>query len=295
MRKAIVTGATGFVGSNLCRYLLKNDWSLFLITRKSSDYALLTDIVNELKIFEYDGNLKDLMGYFRESKVDVVFHLASFFVAEHSSEQIDKLVESNIRFGLHLLEAMKYSNTKLLINTGTSWQHFNSQKYNPVDLYAATKQAFESLIKYYSEAEKLRVITLKLFDTYGESDTRKKIINQLNFYAEKGEVIDLSPGEQMIDLVHIDDVVIAYEKAYFYLENNKKVKNRDFGIASGRVVNLKKIIEIFENVSGKKILVNWGGRGYRKREVMKVWRNYKQLPNWKSDISIEEGLSRLNK
>lgn len=293
MKRTIITGATGFVGSNLCKYLTENDWEVSIIVRPSSDYKNINNLIDKVEIFEYDGNVENLINYFREKKATVVFHLASLFIAEHESNQIDKLVDSNIKFGLHILEAMKESETELMINTGTSWQHFNANEYNPVDLYAATKEAFENLIKYYTEAENIRVITLKLFDTYGESDTRPKLINLLHKFADEEKVLNMSPGEQILDLVHVDDVVNAFVKAYEHLAE-QGVKYQEFGVGSRNPIQLKDLIKKFEQVTGKKLNINWGGRNYRKREVMKLWTSYETLPGWKIDVSLEEGLRRFN-
>lgn len=293
MKKAIITGATGFVGSNLCKYLIENDWEVSIIVRPSSDYKNINSLTDKVKIFEYDGNIESLINYFKEKKANVVYHLASLFIAEHESNQIDKLVDSNIKFGLHILEAMKESETKLMINTGTSWQHFHTNEYNPVDLYAATKQAFESLIKYYVEAENIKVITLKLFDTYGESDTRPKLINLLHQFADNNKELNMSLGEQVLDLVHVDDVVRSFEKAYEYLVE-QGVKYREFGVGSGKPIRLKDLIKKFEQITGKRLIINWGGRNYRKREVMKLWNSYETLPRWEIEVSLEEGLRRYN-
>ncbi len=289
MKKAIITGATGFVGSNLCRKLIDEGFDVGIIIRTSSKLTNIEDIKNNLNIFEYDGDIKSLINYFNEFKADVVFHLASLFIAEHETKDIDNLIDSNIKFGLQILEAMKKSDTKILINTGTSWQHFHVNEYNPVDLYASTKEAFECLIKYYVEAENLKCITLKLFDTYGEMDTRPKLINLLNKFSDEGKVLDMSKGEQVLDLVHISDVTDAFVKAYEYIINND-IKYNEFGIGTGKPIQLKQLIDIFEEVTGKKININWGARPYRKREVMEVWSGYKVLPNWDISINIRDGL-----
>jgi nucleoside-diphosphate-sugar epimerase len=291
MKHAIITGATGFVGSNLCRYLLKKQWKISIISRPTSNYNNLKDLTEQLNIFEYSGELEALVAFFKSTPVDVVYHLASQVVVDHQSDQIDHLVDSNITFGLHILEAMKESGHKLLINTGTYWQHYNSEGYNPVNLYAATKEAYEALIKYYVASEGVRAVTLKLFDTYGEMDQRPKLINLLHTFSDNKEVLKVSPGNQKIDLVHIDDVVKAYESAYNHLVNGS-FDYETFGVSSGHPIPLRELISTFERVTQKKINVVWGGRPYRKREVMNPWQSYKTLPNWKAEISLEEGLLR---
>lgn len=291
-KKFLVTGATGFVGSNLSRKLLELDCKVSIISKQEFGYQNIEDIKESLDIFEYDGNILNLIEYMKKNKFDGVFHLASLFIAEHESLDIDNLIDSNIKFGVQLLEAMKESEIKLLVDTGTSWQHYENQDYNPVDLYAATKQAFQDIIKYYTEAENIRCITLKLFDTYGENDKRPKLINLLNKFADEGVELNMSPGDQMLDLVYIDDVVEAFLVAIKELIKNKDIKNEKFAVASGNETSLKKVIETFENISNKKIKVNWGGKKYRKREVMNLWNNYIILPNWKYRMTLEKGLKK---
>lgn len=275
--KVLVTGATGFVGSNLCRKLLEKNFEVFILVRKSSKFDYLEDIKNKLNIFIWDENIDELIEKLKKIEIKAVFHLASFIKTEHKKEEVEGLINSNILYGTKLLEAMKYIGIKIFINTGTYWQHYNSDEYNPVDLYAATKEAFEKIIKYYVEAEGIRCITLKLFDTYGENDKRPKLINLLNKFADEGKELDMSLGEQKLDLVHIDVVTDTFIKAYELLKNNEEIKNEVYGVSSGKQTSLRKIVENFEKKTGKKLKINWGTRPYRKREIMEPVRSLKHL------------------
>jgi nucleoside-diphosphate-sugar epimerase len=289
----VITGATGFVGSNLTKYFLNLNYEVHLIVRPNSDLSHLNVISKNLKIFRYDNDLNSLISFFKATNPICTFHLASNFIAEHNSSQIDSLVSSNITFGLHILEAMKEANVKTLINTGTSWQHFNNEEYNPVSLYAATKQAFESLIDYYVQAEDFKVITLKLFDTYGETDTRPKLINLLNQFAIENIELKLSPGEQLINLVHVNDVCIAFETAMKLIEKLVQGTHKKYVVKHSKSYSLKKVISLFEMAVQKKINVIWGGKPYRKREVMQLWEKGEDLPNWIAKIDLEEGFKKI--
>jgi nucleoside-diphosphate-sugar epimerase len=290
--KILITGATGFVGSNLVRFLLNKDFRIYLILRPDSDLSSINDIKDKVTIFRYDNEINSLIDFFTITKPTLVFHLASNFIAEHEPHQIDSLVQSNLTFGLHLLEAMRVSGVKQIINTGTSWQHYNNDDYNPVCLYAATKQAFESLIEYYVQAEQFKVISLKLFDTYGETDTRPKLINLLNKFANERTQLNMSPGEQILNLVHISDVCNAYYCAFQLIQQESFKGHIHYSIESNESFKLKDIISLFEKITAKEINVNWGGKKYRKREVMEIWTKGSLLPNWKPSISLQEGLSR---
>ena len=293
-KNIVITGGTGFVGSNLAEYLLKKNFKIFLITRVHSNLSKLEKIIDDVEVFCYDNNISKLISFFEKVKPNCVFHLASNFISEHNTSQIDSLVESNITFGLHLLEAMKEAGVDKIINTGTSWQHYKNELYNPVCLYAATKQAFEALLEYYIKAEGFKGITLKLFDTYGENDTRPKLINLLNKFADENTELNMSPGEQTLNLVHVNDVCRAFEIAFNLLLENEINNHPTFAIASKESYMLKDLIKIFERATSKKVNIIWGGKPYRKREVMKIWDKGQELPNWVPIISLEKGLKRYN-
>lgn len=292
MKNVIITGATGFVGSHLCKKLFELGYNVHIISRHSSSYENLKALKNKINIFKYDNNIDGLIEYFRNIEADVVFHLASLFISEHRSEDIDTLIDSNLKFGTHILEAMLKSNTKKFVNTGTSWQHYENKEYNPVNLYAATKKAFEDVIDFYVEAHNFKVITLKLFDTYGENDSRGKLINLLGKFSRERKKLKMSPGEQKIDLVYIDDVVNAFISAY-QLFKEESIKHNKYAVSSGREIELKKLIKMYKEITGNEVLVEWGGRPYRQREVMELWRNYNNLPNWEANITLEEGINKL--
>jgi len=268
MKKALVTGATGFVGSNLVKRLLKEGWKVDVIVRPSSHLDILEDVSQSLKVHVYDGDIHALIDIMSSSSPDVVFHIASLFLSDHSSEQVDALINSNVLFGAQLLEAMTKADVHSLVNTSTSWEHYENKDYSPVNLYAATKRAFQDLLQYYIEAKGMKAITLKLFDTYGSSDPRPKLINLLLKIAESGETLAMSPGEQKIDLVHIDDVVQAYFIAAQRLLDGKVEGHEQYGVGTGNPITLKELVGILEKQLGKKIDIDWGGREYRCREIM---------------------------
>ena len=255
-----------------------------------SDFSSLKKI-DEPHIFRYSGDIIQMVSFFRKIQPIGVFHLASKFIAEHKTEEVDTLINSNILFSTQLLEAMKEANVKNLINTGTSWQYYNNDDYNPVCLYAATKQAFEAIIEYYIRAEDFKVITLVLFDTYGQNDTRPKLMNLLKKVATENTALEMSAGEQQLSLVHIADVCRAFILAFEMLETQQINKHKHYAIISDEIYSLKEIVQIFEQQTNKKLNITFGKRPYRKREVMKVWDKGEKLPNWKAEISLKEGVN----
>lgn len=290
----VITGATGYIGSHLLRYLLKQEWEIHIIAQPEFGYSNIEDVKDQIHIIEYEYNINDLALFFQRVNPEVVFHLASAVITNYKPEQIPCLIQSNIQFGTEVLEAMKTSQTRLFINTGSYWQNYNSDIYNPVDLYAATKEAFEKMLQFYVDAYDYRVITLRLFDVYGEDDKRPKLLNILKSIAGTDKSLDVSPGEQLLDMVHISDVCHAFLKTFENLEEDKSLKNEVWGVYTGDQLKLKSIAALFEKTIGKKICVNWGKKCYKKREIMKPIESYQKVPGWNAEINIGMGLARLS-
>ena len=292
-RKALLSGATGFIGSHLSRHLLGEDWDVAIVTRVESDISVLGDLAGRIAVHRHDGTLEGMSAIMDTARPDVVFHLASLFLSDHRADQVEPLIRSNILFGTQLLEAMTGAGVRLLVNTGTGWQHYGNRQYDPVNLYAATKQAFEDVLRYYVEAVSVRAITLKIFDTYGPGDRRRKIFSLLREASERNEPLVMSPGEQQIDLVYIDDVLCAFIEAANLLLSDKVEGHESYIVTSGAPIVLRDLVDTYIRITGRHLTVRWGGRPYRTREVMLPWSAGKPLPGWRPNIGLEEGIQRM--
>lgn len=287
----LITGATGFVGRHLIEFLQK-DHSVHILVRPSSDYSCL----HIDHIFVFENNIEVLAEYLRKEKIDGIIHLASLCISsEHRSDQIKDLILSNVYLGTALLEASVKGGVKWFLNTGTIWQNYNvppqSDEYCPVNLYAATKQAFMVIAKYYTEISAIRFCTLKLCDTYGPDDTRGKVFALFKQISETGETLDMSPGEQKLDMLYIDDVVSGFSCLVHKLHDENIALFPEYVLSSRKQYTLKQLADIFEKTTHKKLLINWGARGYRKREVMVPYEG-NIVEGWFSLFDIENVIGR---
>jgi nucleoside-diphosphate-sugar epimerase len=292
--KVLVTGATGYIGSELATKLISMGCEVSIIKRTTSDLTGLDGILDKLSIYECNESTQSILNILGDAKPDVVVHLASLFIAEHESNDVEALIASNLLFSTQILEATKVNNINFLVNTGSSWEHFNNSQYDPTCLYAATKHAFESILEYYIQTSELSSITLKLFDTYGPRDTRPKLVPLMQKLALSGDSLEMSKGEQLIDIVYIDDVIEAFLISINRLQLLEVHGGESYAVSSLNPITLQNLVSKYQEVSGMKVNISWGSREYRAREVMTPWNNGSNIPGWSPKVSLEDGLSRLS-
>lgn len=286
--RALVTGCTGFLGGHLAARLVAEGWDVHGVTRQSSGGA-----PGGVAEHVHDGSTDCMVRLVCEVRPLVVFHLASQFVAVHGSGDLESLITSNVLFGTQLLEGMEAAGCTRLVNAGTCWQHFKDAEYEPVNLYAATKQAMQDVIDYWVSARSLDVVTLEIFDTYGPGDTRNKVLPLLVRAALDGAHLDLSPGDQRLELVYVDDAVDAFVTAGARLAAGGASGHERYALQAAERLSLRRIAALVERVGGRPIDAAWGARPYRDREVMEPWRLGETLPGWTPRVPLEEGIRRV--
>lgn len=292
----LLTGATGFIGSHLAGALVAQGHAVAVVARPASQLGALQALRPHLQVqvHVYDGSYASLVRALQGSRAELVIHVASLFLAQHQPQDVARLVESNLNFPAQLLEAMRELGVHQLINTGTSWQHYENAAYSPVNLYAASKQAFEALLAYYVQAQGFKAITLKLFDTYGPGDTRPKLFSLLRKTARSGETLKMSPGQQLLDLVYIDDVLDAYRLAMARLLDMASATSESYAVSNPAArLSLQALVQSYAEVVGRPVRVDWGGLAYRPREVLTLWSAHEQLPGWQARVALVDGMTRM--
>lgn len=285
MYKLVLSGATGYIGKNFVQ-LLSSKYKIFCIVRKVSN---IDDIRNiRCTILSYSDE-KELYGVLDRIKPDVAIHLAGVFFGGHDSNSIGEMIDCNVRFSTVFLDAVVKAGCRRFVNTGSYWQNYLCDIYNPVNLYAATKQAFEDIIRYYIEAESISALTLTIFDTYGPGDNRKKILNSL-MKLRDGESIDMSRGNQKLFLCYINDVIKAYDVSIERIMNISDGIMEKYSVRTDTPIPLREIVERLLSISGRTININWGALPNRNREIENPSGIGKTIPDWKPDYDLDRGL-----
>ena len=269
MSNILLTGATGFIGSNILKEIRLNN-KVFIIQRFESKKKIKK--TKNIKIITFK-NYNILSNKLKKIKVDTIIHCATHYKKEHIEKDILKFIQSNILLGNIILENLKKLNAKQFINFSTTWEDFDNKENNPRNLYAAYKKSFNCLIQYYKKKiPNINFIDLMIVDTFGENDKRQKLINTLRNNYIKKRTSKIISKRLYLNLINVEDIVNAVK---ILLKN--KIQPGKYILKNSNYFNLFELIEyINKNNNNNRIKVKWLSNTLIKDKILK----YKKLKNW---------------
>jgi len=265
----LLTGATGFIGSNILKEIRLNN-KVFIIQRFESKKKIKK--TKNIKIITFK-NYNILSNKLKKIKVDTIIHCATHYKKKHIEKDILKFIQSNILLGNIILENLKKLNAKQFINFSTTWEDFDNKENNPRNLYAAYKKSFNCLIQYYKKKiPNINFIDLMIVDTFGENDKRQKLINTLRNNYIKKRTSKIISKRLYLNLINVEDIVNAVK---ILLKN--KIQPGKYILKNSNYFNLFELIEyINKNNNNNRIKVKWLSNTLIKDKILK----YKKLKNW---------------
>jgi nucleoside-diphosphate-sugar epimerase len=281
----LLTGATGFLGSHLLEALLKHGYPVVILKRSTSDLWRIAHLEGQYKSYDVDTQLMEQV--FEEQRIHCVIHTACHYGRNGSA--LSEVVESNLLFGLKVLETAINHQVTSFINTDS---------FLPRDLtpYSLSKKQLVDWLK--QQSSKIQVINLKLEHMYGPKDDASKfiawLVAQLKHNAPQ---INLTSGIQKRDFIYIEDVVSAF---LCVLQNAEDLPNfSEFEVGTGESIEVKTFVEnlkhIFEQRYGQtKTQLNFGAVPYRQGEIMEFKVDNQALRHlgWQPKVSLSQGLQQ---
>lgn len=284
----LLTGATGFLGSYLLKSFLNNGHKVIALKRSTSNTYRIEVYLNQIILYDIDKT--ELSDIFKNHKIDIVVNTVTNY--GRKDIKVSSIVDTNLIFGLNLLEESVKANAKAFINTDTLLDR-------NINVYALSKAQLVDWMQFLSN-KNTKMINIKIEHMYGPKDDENKFIywlkNQLKQNVEK---IDLTSGIQKRDFIYIDDIVNAYETI---IQNINKLSNyEEFELGTGNSIEVKEFVkQILKELNVNQTIttkLNFGALAYRANENMNMEANITKLQNlgWKPQVSIEDGIKKIIK
>jgi len=282
--RILLTGVTGYLGSNLASFLISNGHSVTGLKRASSSLNRVEKILPNLSLYNIDES--DLSSFFREQeKFDVLIHTATSYGREDHS--VIDLINSNLVIPLNLLDVALDNGVKCFINTGTSLDKL----INP---YALSKSQFSDWGKYLSKVRNFSFVNLKLEHFYGPGDDKKKFISLLiSSCLSNVPELNLTDGNQLRDFIYIDDLLSVFK----FLINSTSTFEPGFheiDVGSGSSVELRQLVKFIHEITDSKTRLNFGALPYRDFESMLSRADTTMIESlgWKCIYDIRAGITK---
>jgi NAD dependent epimerase/dehydratase len=304
-RTVLITGASGFIGSQLTERLVhagahvralihynsRNDWGLLELLE-----ANVREQVDILAGDITDGTLvrQAVRG------CDVVFHLGALIAIPYSYQAPHQFIDTNVVGTLNVLQACLEANVEKIVHTSTS-ETYGTARYTPIDEehplqgqspYSASKIGADKLAESFYCSFDLPVATIRPFNTFGPRQSARAVIPTIISQALTGETIKLGLLTPVRDLTFVEDTVSGFIKV---AESDHTI-GEVINIGTGRGVTMgelaETIIKMFD--ANKRIVTDEERLRPEKSEVMALIcdnTKAKKLLGWEPKYTLEQGLS----
>jgi len=296
-KKVLITGSTGFIGSNLARLALNHDAEVYILYRATSNKWRINNILNSVHGFCVDlsdsGRLNSIVS---EIQPDIVYHTAAYGGNPLQKDQ-QTIVDSNLMGTINMINACRKVNLDLFVNTGSSSEYgiktrsiLEDDLLEPVNDYGISKAAATLYCQAVARNEELPIVTLRLFSPYGSYEGHSRLISSTIIACLRGENPRISSRSFVRDFVFIDDVLDAYLKVV----DASDVSGKIFNIGYGEQHSVGDVVDTVIRFTGNKVIPVIGSP-QRWQSEPAMWQadisRAKKYFGWCPKYDLERGLT----
>ena len=282
-KSILVTGGAGFVGSNLCRELVKQNPKNIVCL---DNYSTGSPSNHVSSVTYVKGNTKDVFSLI-DNDVDICFHLGEYSRVEKSFDDFSAVWDSNKHGTFQVLEFCRVHGIKL-VYAGSSTKFGDGGLSRDATPYGWTKASNTELIKNYRNWFDLNYATAYFYNVFGSNEMRVgDYATLIGIFSEKMRINEpltvVSPGTQVRNFTHVDDIIRGLLLIAEHGEGD------DFGIGNSRSWSILQVAELF----GGEIKMLPERRGNRHNAELKTEKT-KGL-GWTAQIDLEPYVEKLRK
>ncbi len=285
--RVVVTGASGFLGRHVAQQCVDRGNAVLAPIRRPSK---LPAGVEPLSLDDADWPAR-----IADFAPDAILHVAAWSGLSHRREDIDPIIDANIRFGAHLIEAAaQCENPPAFVWAGSFAQYADGgDAYAPNSFYAASKEAFRAIADYYDRMRGVPCLGLILHDIYGARDERGRLLSLIAAaLAREPAALDLTDGSQHIAFVHVDDAARAFLVAAEHVRSGTQSTNPVYSVAGNDRRPLRQQIGDLLRAGDDPARLRWGARP-QPASFTRDLPELPRLPGWQPTITLREGFEEV--
>jgi UDP-glucose 4-epimerase len=300
-KQVVVTGGAGFIGSNLCRALLKNGAKVTVIDNLySGKIEFIEDLVDKGLTFVQEDIRDQAILEEATKNCDVIFHLAAQTSVPFSMKNPKEDCEINVVGTVNTLDAAKKADARVVFASSAA-VYGNPEKKptpetyptHPVAFYGLTKLLGENYCRFYQETYGLKIVIFRIFNVYGP-DCHGAIYDFLNKLRKNPKKLEvLGTGKQSRDFVYVSDMVDALIKA----ATSPAAPGEIFNIGTGTTTSVAELAKMIVEILGLKDVDIYftGGQAWAGDMDITLADNskVKSTLQWKPQVPLDEGLKKL--
>jgi UDP-glucose 4-epimerase len=301
IKKVLVTGGAGFIGSALIDALQASGHEIYVIDNLSFGNRMLIKIPDS-HFFEFDilDRLK-LSKVISEISPDWIIHLAAIHFIPYCNQHPVEAAQVNIQGTINVLEAAKnVKNLEKVFFASTAAVYpisdtaiSETQLPAPTDIYGLSKLAGEHLMNEFHLLTTIPTIICRFFNAFGPNETNAHVIPEIQHQIEAGgRTIQLGNLEPKRDFIHTSDMAIAIIKLLQNFDDGIEI----FNLGRGIEYSVIELVKAFEQELGERITIQVDPARVRKVERMHLLADISKLKNfinWEPHISLSQGISTL--
>ena len=282
-KNILITGSTSFVGSNILNQLLKKNIHIYDVLREKNKNKRIINKLKSNKNYHpiFYKKFNELETKIKKIKIDTVINCATYYSNKNDLKTIQNLIQTNIIFCSIILEIVK-NKVKKFINFGSMMEYSDSNDFSPQNFYAITKYSFQKIEEFYkTNNKKIKFYDLKLYETYGSNDKRKKIIPIIINNYLKNKYIKIVSRNLKMNFVNVESITNAVNMIIF-----KNIKEGEYCMKNNKITKVKELIDSLNKKLKRKIKVK-----YLSSDKFSIFhKKFKKFPNWLDKTNLEEFL-----
>ena len=285
-KKILVTGASGFIGSHLCRKLNKLDAEVHGISRQ--DPKNFDDSIQWWQGDVSDSRFVDEL--IKKIRPQLIFHLASYVVGLRDLSAVRPTFLSNLLSSINILISATDIGCEKIILVGSQEEPVKGRTHTiPSSPYAAAKWCGSAYARMFHALYKTPVTIARLFMVYGpgQRDTNK-LIPYVTLSLLKGQAPELTSGQRLVDWIYVKDVV----NGLLQIAQSQNSDGHTFDLGSGALVSIREIVHQLVHIINpdiKPLFGNIPDRPLEQEIVASIKDTYNTI-GWKPETPIDKGL-----